>query len=76
MSGMANEGLNKVRLRASDIPNIDIAITGNSYKPATRGEAAALVTAIGYLELSNNCPRIRVLDCDGCPITRNKLSSI
>ena len=61
---MVSEGLNNVRVRAGDIPDIGSIPSSNSHKPIVRGEAAATNIFIGYLEFGHNYSRIRVLDCE------------
>ena len=61
---MANEGLNKMRFRAGDIPTIDSSASSNSYKPAIRGEGARIDIPASDLELSNSCSRAGIVNCD------------
>ena len=64
---MANEGLNEMRARASNIPNEDRTSSTNGYKPAIRREAAASGINSGYMELSYNYFRIRASNSNKCP---------
>ena len=73
MTDMANKGLNRVRVRAGDDPNIDSFASCYCNEPAIRGETAAMSIIIDYMEFSYNFSRIRVLNHDNPPIAQSKL---
>ena len=73
---MANKGLNKARVWASDIPNIGNATSSSCNKPAIWGETAVFGFFISHMEFSHNCFGIRVLNCDNIPIAQSKLGMV
>ena len=70
---MANKGLNRVEVRAGDIPNIGSFTSCYCNEPAIRGETAEPSITIGYMEFSHNFSGIRVLNCDNFLIRQSKL---
>ena len=72
---MTNKGLNKVRVWAGDVPNIGSKISSSSNKLAIRGETA-VAGLIGHSEFSQDCPGVRVLNCDDISIAQSKLGIV
>jgi hypothetical protein len=64
VTGMANEGLNKLGFRAGNIPTIDNSTSSNSYKPAIRGEGS---TYMHHCQLSGTQKQLLqswIVNCD------------
>ena len=73
---MTNKGLNRVRVRACDVPNIDSATSCYCNEPAIRRKAAVSSTMIDCMEFSHNFSRIRVSNCDNLSIAQSKLGVV
>ena len=73
---MANKGLNKVRFRAGDVPNVDNIDGSNSYQFVIRGEVAVVDIVINHMEFCHSHSRIGVLNCNNALIGWDKLSAI
>ena len=73
---MSNKGLNKVRIWASDIPNVDSIISCCCNKPTVKGETAVCDFFISYMEFGHNYSGVRVLNYNIISITQCRLSMV
>ena len=72
---MTSEGLDEVRVGASDIPNVDNIPSSSCNQPSIRRETA-IFSSLGGINCSHSCSKIPILDCNDCPIARGKLGAI
>ena len=64
-----------MRVWAGDVPNISSGGSGSSNELAIRGETA-VPGPIRHSDFSQNCSRVRVLNCDDISITQSKLGMV